>query len=161
MWYIELLYLLLIILIIVLIFLIFTYSSYQSKNLFNSNESQGLDTSITSSFTTIQNDSQDIALIPITSLRSQKITGKFIIQLSSDSTTDIYLRAMDQGKVIGDKTRYTIWEKDSYGNTQVTLIFNSNELESGTAHDIIPQIARVDSSSTATVRLHSMSVYYY
>ena len=158
MWYVEFLYLLLIVLIIVLIFLIFTYSSYQSKNIYTSDDPNGLSIAATTTLSSIDN-SGDLALVPVTSSRSQKISGKFIMQLSSSSTEDIYMQVLDQGKVIGDKTKYTIWDKSSYGITQTSLIFNSNELSEGTAHVITPQIATV--AGAAGVSLHAMYVYYY
>jgi hypothetical protein len=159
MWYIELLYLLLIIFIIILIFLIFTYSSYQTKNIFVGTNTDGLSVSATTTLTNITSGSAILSLVPVTSSRSQNVEGKFIIQLSASATIDIYLHVTDQGKVIGEKTKYTIWEKDSYGITQISLSFNSDILSSGTAHNIIPQIATVTGSSS--VNLHSVYVYYF
>lgn len=156
--YIELLYFILIIFIIVLIFLIFTYSSYSSKNIYNADGPNGLDIPATPTLTDI-NNSGILALVPTTANRSQKIKGKFIMQLSAPTTTDIYMRIMDKGEVIGDKTRYTIWDKDSFGYTQISIIFKSNQLSDGSSHNLTPQIATV--GSAAGISLHSVYAYYY
>ena len=157
------LYIFLIAIIVLFVFLIIYYSKYQANFIYISDKPNGDNISnLSTSLLKLNYNNTEASFSPILNYRSKKIAGKFKIKLSSDQTVDIFLEVRDKGSLIGDKTRYTIWERNDYGISEISLFFNSNELNDGQSHDIEIFGRYINSDGIGkTVSVHDIKVYYY
>ena len=154
----DIFYLFLILFIVFLIFLIILYSGYQTKEIVNSINPNGLAIGINNTMSKITYTGGDLSFYPINEYRRKKISGKFILDLSSNADVEIQLTTSANGD-LDTPTTFTIWNKESNGITRVALNFQINS-RGTTAHNISVFAKYKNSGSSASVSLHNAIVFY-
>lgn len=155
-----LLYLFLVVFIIVLFYMILLYSDYDTSIIYRNNTSIGGTITLNSTPTMLAVAASNIEFTPNVNFRKKKINGKIKLVFSSSSQVNIDLSVRDAGnnnETVGDKTRFTIYNKTNFGTTTVYLIFETSSSTSG-VHNI--QVFGSANSST-DVKLHDAVIYYY